>query len=237
MKLKKREKVIISISILAGLLAVVLLYGEILSYKKKLQNVKYEVIIVAKKDLLPGSTINKENLIYSKIPERYFSSNFIKRGDENFIVGAIVKRDIKPYKPISSCQIIPFGGKDYYISKLPSDVTPLTLSLDPESQIGGMVKRSGKVDIYLFSPLNNGQLVPLVGGIKVVWIEKSGGRVNVTVALKGKELYKVMIARNKGVLWIIPSRGKLPSKPIAWDQLMGVKKRKKLPGVQILRGQ
>ena len=237
MKLEKRDKVILSVSILAGLLAVVFLYGEILSSKKNLQNVKYEVIIVAKKDLLPGADIHKEDLSYSRIPEKYFSSNFIKRGDENFIVGAIVKKEIEPYKPIAECQIIPFGGKDYYISRLPPDVTPLTLSLDPESQVGGLIKRGGKVDIYLFSPLNNGQLIPLVGSIKVAWIEKSAGRVNVTVALKGKELYKVMFARSKGLLWIIPSRGKLPSKPIAWDQLMGIKKRRKLPGVQILRGQ
>ena len=234
--MERREKIILIISILSGLLAALLIFGEIKQLKAKSNMGKKVTIIVSKKKIYPGEVIKREDLIYSVLPARFFSNSFIKRGDEVMIVGAIARNEIEPYRPISRCQIIPYGGKDYYISKIPEGYTPLTLTLDPDLQVGGRVRRGSRIDIYLFTEKGGGMLIPLVGKVKVVWIEQRGGKVELTLSLSEKDLYKVMMARSRGMLWVFPSRGKLPSKPISWNQLMGFEKRRKLPGIQILRG-
>ncbi len=232
----RKEKIIFAISILTGLLTGLLVFGEMRQLKSKSNLGEKMTIIVSKKKIYPGEEIKRENLIYSTLPTKFFSAAFIKKGDEAMIIGAIARREIEPYKSISKCQIIPYGGKEYYISKISEGYAPLTLTLDPELQVGGVIIRESKVDLYLFIEKGGGMLLPLVGKVKVIWIEKEGGKLELTLALSQKNLYKVMMARSRGMLWVFPSRGKLPTKPISWNQLMGFEKRRKLPGVQILRG-
>lgn len=231
----KREKIVLLISILSGLLASALIYISIKGVElNRNDKDKFEWIITVKSDLTQGKTINGENLSYIKIPSKYVTSTVIRRGDEKFIKGAVAKYLLEKDKPIRINDIIPFGGKEYYISKLSSKYYPYTLFLNKYNQIPVELKKGDRVDLYI---LRNETLIPIAGNVKVIWIESYGlGKAELTLSLKKKQLYRLTIGKSKGMIWINRNRdGEVPTSVINWSQLIDKGKRKKVSRVEILR--
>lgn len=233
--MNKRERVVLVISILSGLLAAGVIYIQLLEYKRKLQPAHPVYLIVAKKTILRGERIDADKLYYRAVPEKYVSSHFIKKGDEKYIIGGVARNRIEGGKPISSCEVIPAGGKEFYVSLLPEEMIPYDLSLNVETQVGGIVKRGKRISIYLFIPVQGGELLQIIPDTKVIWTERSGNNLVLTIALKRKDLFKLMMAKKKGEIWVAPVGKKVVFNSITWSQLMGLKK-KKGEYVEILRG-
>lgn len=127
--------------------------AEILSSVPSMPIMKSEnkEILVAKKDLVPGSFVLKEKLEWQEWPEDAIGDRMLKKGDveiEDFL-GSVVRARIPAGQPVLPSSMVQSGEQGFLAAVLAPGMRAVTVPLNATSGVGGFVFPGDKVDLLL----------------------------------------------------------------------------------------
>lgn len=115
---------------------------------KKENNVE---ILVANKDMVPGSFVMKEKLTWQEWPEDALGDLMLKKGDvdiEDF-VGSVIRTRIPAGQPVLPSAMVKSGEQGFMAAVLAPGMRAITVPISATSGVGGFVFPGDKVDLLL----------------------------------------------------------------------------------------
>ncbi len=108
-------------------------------------------ILVAKTDMVPGSFVLKEKLVWQEWPEDAIGERMLKKGDVDMddFIGSVIRSRIPAGQPILPSAMVKSGEQGFMAAVLTPGMRAVTVPLSATSGVGGFVFPGDKVDLLL----------------------------------------------------------------------------------------
>ncbi len=119
--------------------------------KQVVKKEKHGEILVAKNDMLTGSFVLKESLIWQEWPENAIGERMLKKGDveiEDF-VGSVIRTRIPAGQPVLPSAMVRSGEQGFMAAVLAPGMRAVTVPLSATSGVGGFIFPGDQVDLLL----------------------------------------------------------------------------------------
>lgn len=108
-------------------------------------------IMVASKDLVPGSFVTKDKLSWQKWPESALGDHMLKKGDVNFadFTGAVIRTRIPAGQPLVPSALVKTDEQGFLAAVLAPGMRAVSVPVNATAGVGGFVFPGDKVDVLL----------------------------------------------------------------------------------------
>jgi len=209
-----RNKLVIVLALVFGLLTSYLVLTYLQEVKAALDDNEYVEIVVANQDIPVNTVVSASMVSMKKIPFQYVHSQEIT--DNSEVIGKILLVPVNSGESIMKNQVIDQGDKKEGLAYLvPKGKRALTVPVDEVSGVAGLIKPGDKVDVIGTVAIGENQpktyTLMVLQDIEVLAVgklmDKSANEKNtavetktVTLAVSLAEAKPLMMASQRGVI-------------------------------------
>ncbi len=176
MKLDRNKKLIIGIG--SGVIAIILLQLYLAAFRHSVYSELETVdVLVAKKDIKPGTIITKDYLIALPQPKRYISHNTIQQKDEDAVAGHRAVMQVEKGEPLQWTMLGAAKGSGF-TSLIKDGERAISIAVDNQSSVSGLIRPGDHVDIlgtFLFPSLAGTTKLATITLLQNVTVLATGG--------------------------------------------------------------
>ncbi len=117
------------------------------------ETVDTDEVLVARRDILPGSTLKKSDLTWESWPRDSINGAFVRRGDDpealDEIAGSVARTSFLSGEPIRDSKIVRAGSGGFLSAMLPPGMRAVSTETSPETGAGGFILPNDRVDVVV----------------------------------------------------------------------------------------
>ncbi|MFN0265267.1 Flp pilus assembly protein CpaB [Tepidamorphus sp. 3E244] len=154
--MRSARLVILAIALFAGAVAFLIVRNigqapeaEVVEVEKRIDVTQ---VLVASRDLRPGTIINPDDLEWIEWPESG-APNLIRQ-DANpeaieSMQGSVVRSELFHGEPVRNSKVVSVGGGGYLSAVLPAGMRAISTAVSPETGAGGFILPNDRVDVIM----------------------------------------------------------------------------------------
>ena len=154
--MRSARLIILAIALVAGVVAFMLVRNISKAPETEVVEVARTIdvmpVLVAAKDLTPGSVISPQDLEWQDWPESNIP-NLIRKNERPEAVeemkGAVVRSELIKGEPVRMSKIVNVGSGGYLSAVLPPGKRAISTAVSPETGAGGFILPNDRVDVIL----------------------------------------------------------------------------------------
>ncbi|HLS81833.1 MAG TPA: Flp pilus assembly protein CpaB [Steroidobacter sp.] len=177
-------------------------------------------VVVASTDLRPGALLSSQTAALREAPKAFLHSDAVTADEWNSVAGRVLVRPIRSGEPLLMSHLAQHAGAGFS-SHLPPGERALTLPVDEESSISGMLAPGDRIDIlFTASSRNEPVTAPLLLDVAVIatgmrtWMndvllqdkDRSSHYRTVTLSVTPQDAARITLAQEAGKLTFVLRR-------------------------------
>lgn len=193
-------------------LGVAVLVGENLVLKARQGAGDLETIVVARKNLPPGTRLAKEHLAHRALPRSYLHPKAVREEDEKLVMGKVLREGVDEGEPLLWGSIAPEARGESRLSRM---VRPgeraVAIPVDELQSLGYQILPGDRVDLFIVTRRGAGTTVmPILQSVTVLGVgdsyaggENPGPYQRITLSLTPREAEMILLAREVGRIYLL----------------------------------